>query len=218
MAISDGTIARIIRQGDLTIRNEKFNITKFNLGTPEWNYYKKHAESLGFDIRRIEYLPFDLRQIESGSIDLRLGNHFANIPKHDKPIALDEKLENYNDFTIGNGKYVELQPKEFILGTTQEHINLPNIIGGTVNNRSSIGRQGVFTENAGWVDPGFYGEITLELFNATDYKILLKPGMRVCQIVLEFMDCEPVNPYKGKYNGQQGATHSRIEQDYELEG
>jgi len=54
----------------------------------------------------------------------------------------------------------------------------------------------LFIQNAGWVDPGFKGEITLELFNANRCAIELKAGRRVGQLVFAKMDDTALNPYK----------------------
>ena len=85
-----------------------------------------------------------------------------------------------------------------------------------VEGRSSLGRLGLFIQNAGWVDPGFHGEITLELFNANRCAIKLQAGRRIGQLVFARMDQAARNPYRGKYQGQRGATGSRVFLDEEL--
>lgn len=85
-----------------------------------------------------------------------------------------------------------------------------------VEGRSSLGRLGLFIQNAGWVDPGFHGEITLELFNANRCAIRLQAGRRIGQLVFARMDRAARNPYRGKYQGQRGATGSRVFLDEEL--
>ena len=84
-----------------------------------------------------------------------------------------------------------------------------------VEGRSSLGRMGLFIQNAGWVDPGFKGEITLELFNANRCAIELNVGRRVGQLVFAKLDDKALNPYKGKYQGQKGATGSKVYLDKE---
>ena len=85
-----------------------------------------------------------------------------------------------------------------------------------VEGRSSLGRLGLFIQNAGWVDPGFHGEITLELFNANRCAIKLQAGRRIGQLVFARMDRAAQDPYRGKYQGQSGATGSRVFLDEEL--
>ena len=66
------------------------------------------------------------------------------------------------------------------------------------------------------MDPGFRGEITLELFNANRCAIELKAGRRVGQLVFARMDGAALHPYRGKYQGQRGAMGSRIFLDEEV--
>jgi dCTP deaminase len=72
---------------------------------------------------------------------------------------------------------------------------------------------GLFIQNAGWVDPGFEGEITLELYNANSLPIKLQAGRRIGQFVIALMDQKAENPYKGKYQGQKKSIGSRIFMD-----
>lgn len=91
-----------------------------------------------------------------------------------------------------------------------EYFELPDHLTAFVEGRSSLGRMGLFIQNAGWVDPGFKGEITLELFNANRCAIELKAGRRVGQLVFAQLDDVALNPYNGKYQCQRGATGSKV--------
>ena len=117
--------------------------------------------------------------------------------------------------TIQTDTYL-LLPGQFVLATTMEYFVLPDNLTAFVEGRSSLGRMGLFIQNAGWVDPGFHGEITLELFNANRCAIELKSGRRVGQLVFAEMDDTALHPYRGKYQGQTGATGSKIDQDNEI--
>ena len=97
-----------------------------------------------------------------------------------------------------------------------EYFELPDDLTAFVEGRSSLGRMGLFIQNAGWVDPGFKGEITLELYNANRCAIELKAGRRVGQLVFARMDEKALHPYQGKYQGQKGATGSRVFLDKEI--
>ena len=99
-----------------------------------------------------------------------------------------------------------------------EYFRLPDNLTAFVEGRSSLGRMGLFIQNAGWVDPGFCGEITLELFNANRCAIELRSGRRVGQLVFAEMDAPALNPYRGKYQGQTGATGSRVYMDQDRPG
>ena len=125
-------------------------------------------------------------------------------------------LENEIKYkTITTDSYI-LLPNQFVLATTMEYFDLPDDLTAFVEGRSSLGRMGLFIQNAGWVDPGFKGEITLELYNANRCAIELKAGRRVGQLVFAKMDDTALNPYNGKYQGQKGATGSRVFMDKEV--
>lgn len=156
--------------------------------------------------------PITKEQIQPASIDIRIGNSFAFVKESKKPVFLDQKLEYQ---TVETDRYI-LESHGFVLATTIEYFGLPSNLTAFAEGRSSIGRLGLFIQNAGWVDPGFHGQITLELFNASPRAIVLESGRRVGQMVFAKMDAEPTSAYCGKYQGQCGATGSRIYQDVEI--
>lgn len=154
--------------------------------------------------------PLTEEQIQPASVDIRLGSTFSVVD--DTPsgiITLDSRIQ-YK--TITSDTYL-LLPGQFVLATTMEYFELPDDLTAFVEGRSSLGRLGLFIQNAGWVDPGFKGEITLELFNANRCAIELKAGRRVGQLVFARLDGHALRPYNGKYQGQKGATGSRVYMD-----
>ena len=154
--------------------------------------------------------PLSPAQIQPASVDIRLGDTFSVV--EDTPsgiIRLDSEI-HYK--TITTETYLIL-PGQFVLATTMEYFELPDNLTAFVEGRSSLGRMGLFIQNAGWVDPGFKGEITLELYNANRCAIELNAGRRVGQLVFAEMDAAAENPYRGKYQGQRGATGSRVFMD-----
>jgi dCTP deaminase len=87
-----------------------------------------------------------------------------------------------------------------------------------VEGRSSLGRLAIVVHaTAGFIDPGFEGQITLELSNLGRTAVKLYPGMRVSQIVLHEMKSPAERPYGtqrgSKYQGQTGPVASRITRD-----
>lgn len=154
--------------------------------------------------------PVTKEQIQPASVDIRLGNTFSVVDDTPSNIITLESQINYK--TITTDTYL-IMPGEFVLATTMEYFELPDNLTAFVEGRSSLGRMGLFIQNAGWVDPGFKGEITLELYNANRCAIELKTGRRVGQLVFAEMDAPAINPYNGKYQGQMGATGSRVFMD-----
>lgn len=154
--------------------------------------------------------PIIEEQIQPASVDLRLGNHFLKVDENTvESMSLDKEIK-YLEFTSDE---VIIPPHSFLLATTLEYVKLPNNLTAFVEGRSSIGRIGLFIQNAGWVDPGFEGEITLELYNANRLPIKLTAGRRLCQLVFAKMDKEAICPYNGKYQKQKSATGSRVFMD-----
>ena len=156
--------------------------------------------------------PLEEGQIQPASVDIRLGNSFTVVEDSSTGIITMENEIRYK--TMETDTYL-LLPNQFVLATTMEYVALPDDLTAFVEGRSSLGRMGLFIQNAGWVDPGFEGEITLELYNANRFAIELKAGRRVGQLVFAKMDDVAQNPYRGKYQGQTGATGSRVFMDKE---
>lgn len=158
----------------------------------------------------LEVSPIDDLSIQPASIDCRLGDHFLIMEENQMDlITLDSEIK-YREI---EGKEITIPPRSFLLATTQEYVKLPDNLTAFVEGRSSIGRIGLFIQNAGWVDPGFEGRITLELYNASSLPIKLEAGKRICQLVFCQMDKKAETPYQGKYQRQQKAVGSRVFKD-----
>lgn len=152
--------------------------------------------------------PFNENNVGPASYDITLSPSYLKLVG--SPVTLLGSKAEYME--INANEYV-LSPGDFVLASTNEYIEVPNNIAAKVEGRSGIGRLGLFIQNAGYIDPGFKGTITLELFNASNKHILLKKGQRIGQLVFETLTSTPNNPYAGHYQGQTGATGSRVYQD-----
>lgn len=158
--------------------------------------------------------PLEENQIQPSSVDLKLGNEFLVYPESIEVLDVkDPNLSNKLEMVKVDDSGFVIQPKHFILATTVEYIKLADNLTAFVEGRSSLGRLGLFIENAGWVDAGFEGNITLEFYNANTRPIKIYPTMRICQLVFAEMKGKAEKPYRGKYQGQRGATASKIYMD-----
>ncbi len=154
--------------------------------------------------------PLDEEQIQPASVDLRLSDHFLKVDENrHEAIRLEDEVV-YQDL---HQERIVIPPHSFLLATSLERIQLPDDLTAFVEGRSSIGRIGLFIQNAGWVDPGFEGTLTLELYNANRLPIRLQAGRRICQLVFARMEQAAEQPYRGKYQGQHSATGSRVHLD-----
>ncbi len=159
--------------------------------------------------------PLVENSIQPASIDCRLDSNFLVVEDRNMhTIDLNSEIL-YREI---EDEFITIPPNSFLLATTIERVKLPDDLTAFVEGRSSIGRMGLFIQNAGWVDPGFEGQITLELYNANSLPIRLQAGRRICQLVFCKMDQKAAVPYSGKYQGQRKTTGSRVFSDAESGG
>ncbi len=161
---------------------------------------------------KLKIEPCDDEQIQPASVDLRLGRNFLKL---DENLMEAMNLREKPEYTELEREEIVIPPHSFLLASTREKISLSDNLTAFVEGRSSIGRMGLFIQNAGWVDPGFSGHLTLELYNANRLPINLEAGRRICQLVFARMDEKASNAYAGKYQGQQQAVGSKAYLDRE---
>lgn len=171
--------------------------------------------------------PFDATtQLQPASVDLRLG---PDVVRWHRPVDEDDDAIDVAKPTPARmtskhvadpegiaGGAILIQPGEFLLGTTVERVRIPATLAARVEGRSSIGRLGLAVHvTAGFIDPGFEGQITLEIVNFNPRPIWIRPGMRIAQLVFHELRTAAANPYRGKYQGQTGTTASRAHVDFQ---
>jgi dCTP deaminase len=163
-------------------------------------------------------------QIQPGSVDLRLGTRFCEFDMKDinriDPQNDDDIRDYGREVTVEVGDAYELEPGAFVLGTTRETVRLPDDIAGILIGRSSFGRLGIVANTgAGYVDPGFEGQLTLELTNHGPFTVVLRPAeIRIIQVVLFATTSAAETPYgerlDSKYQKQVGPSQSHLDGDW----
>lgn len=163
--------------------------------------------------------------IHASSMDLHLGNVFK-VYEHSSFAVLDpKKPESFQGkmrtITVKEGEPFIVQPGEFSLGVTMEHISVPDDLVVRVEGRSSLGRLGIIVHStAGFVDPGFAGNLTLEISNLNRLPVALYPGMRICQIAFLKMSSPAEMTYDkkpgSKYMGYTHPQESKLSEDEEF--
>lgn len=165
-------------------------------------------------------------QVQPASMDLRLGAEFliikigkiTHLDPLRKPDDVKFEVEKYTDKykILNKHERFILHPGEFVLGCTLEYVRLPMDIAARIEGRSSWGRVGISVHStAGYIDPGFCGNITFELKNMGKVPIPLYPGIRIAQ--LAFFKVYNGRKYEGKYNESFGVVSSKYFDDYEFE-
>lgn len=167
-------------------------------------------------------------KIKGISVDLRLDNRFRVFNDHTAPFidlsGPSEEVQTLLDKVMGNEIVIEenqaffLHPGELALASTLESITVPDDLVGWLDGRSSLARLGLMVHvTAHRIDPGWQGQIVLEIFNSGKLPLALRPGMDICAINFETLSSPADKPYNkrkdAKYRNQSGPTSSRINQD-----
>jgi dCTP deaminase len=179
------------------------------------------------DRHNIFIQPYRPELMQPASYDVTLGPEFK-LQMHADAFAghnlyMDPRKDCsdlFTDIFVPKGSEFLLEPSAFVLASTYETIALgPNIIS-RLEGKSSLGRMGLIIHaTAGFIDPGFDGQITLELSNVGTLPIVLIPGMKIGQLAFWKLP-EPTTLIYGSrfahshYQNQAGPTTSRSYQRF----
>lgn len=137
----------------------------------------------------------------------------TELPLKIEPVSIDVHLSEIlvGKETIREGAF-HLPPNIFCLGSLDEKFSMPDNIVGFVEGKSTVAREGLQIHAAGLIDPGFRGDITLEIKNLHHFESYrLEIGELIGQVYFQYVD-EPVDqPYGGlgsHYQDQSGVTPS----------
>lgn len=145
------------------------------------------------------------------SVDLRLGAEIY-VPRRGIDRTFDlregaaaEVLESVYACEEMAASGWTLHPQQFLLGSTLERVELPLVEGGLaarVEGRSSFARTGLLVHfTAPTIHPGFSGNVALEIINLGAIPLTLRPGLRICQLILETVE-GTVEPGDSQFRGQ----------------
>lgn len=163
----------------------------------------------------IKISPFDPALINPNSLDVRLGGNYSALESSDADGYIDPQDKSTFKFTEGlwireGGEYL-LGAREFILASLLEDITLPDNICAEIRGKSSIGRLGIANSSvAGIIDTGWSGVLTIELYNYSDFAVLLKKGMKIGQILFHKTEiCDKPYSQTGRYYKQDPGQGSK---------
>lgn len=150
-------------------------------------------------------------QIGPASCDLKLDGTFkifntARLSLIDvkKPLP----VEFLEETTRKPSEQFILHPNDFVLASTKEKIAVGDDLVVRVEGKSSLARIGILVHTAGFIDPGFEGQITLEISNQSNVAVALYPNMYICQVAIHQMTSPAEMPYnkrkKSLYMNQKG--------------
>lgn len=171
-------------------------------------------------------IPINDLIFDTTSLNLHLADEFTVWRKFNigTRVIVDPGLKGFDfikhgkDFTKKahadrDGCY-EVRAGEFLLCRTKEYIKLPlkSQIAARVEGRSSLGRVGLGVHiTAPTIHADFEGTITLEIFNHSKIPVVLRPGMKIAQLIFEKVDGIP---FKGNttFKGQTTSIGAAKEQ------
>lgn len=154
---------------------------------------------------RAEFGAIQEQQIQPASLDVRLAR---NIISH-------SKIGDANRWIHDEGWILE--PGECILGTLVESFNMnADNVAARIEGKSSWARRFLTIHSAGFIDPGFCGDVTLEIKNDGKRPIVLLPGCKIAQVSFQFLAGPALRLYGdpalgSHYQNQVGATRSWIQ-------
>lgn len=149
---------------------------------------------------KIDPMPPD-ECLQPASVDVHLSDHI---------VRMSPSGESHKNLCAYPHKEYLLGAGEFILASTEEWLELPGDVLCRVEGKSSLARRGLMVHiTAGFVDPGWKGNITLELKNVGSQIITLTSRMKIAQFSFLEVDQQCARPYGhkelgSKYQGSQG--------------
>ena len=173
--------------------------------------------------KRIVINPYSEKDVQPASVDVHLSDTILIFKNSVAPyIDLKDEIPDLTqEVKIKKDIPFILHPGEFALGSTLEKLTLSNDIVSRIEGKSSLGRLGLLIHStAGFIDPGWDGNLTLELANVSRLPITLYYGMRIGQISFLDLSTSAENPYgssklSSRYQGQKDATASKIHLDFD---
>lgn len=164
------------------------------------------------ELDKIQITPFDPEQLNPASYDLRLGRNYLTYELTPAGpttwIPLDAKLDNGTTPDEIPDKGLILWPGTLYLMHTAEVVGTRDFVT-VIDGKSSIGRLGIIVHlTAGYGDPGFLGQYTLEV--SVVHPVRVYAGMRFCQARFHTVQ-GALMQYEGNYVGEtaRGPVASR---------
>lgn len=135
-------------------------------------------------------------------------------PDLDGPALQPASLE----LTLGEAVYVK--ENQFVLAHTREVVTLGPTVAAQLSGKSSLARLGLLVHaTAGWIDPGFSGQIVLELKNIGEsVEFDLYAGKPIAQLIFHQLKTPALRAYGHRhlgshYQNQRGTRRSYLETD-----
>ncbi len=141
---------------------------------------------------------FDESRLNPASYDILLGNKFLVVKGHSSMYIDPVKwiLPEYHERIVEDSDYFVLHPGSTVLWVSRDLFGSNDYLI-QLWWKSSLARLGLIVHNTAWlINPGHFLNITFELANLSKVPIVLRPGMKIAQIVFSQMSWKPEWDYK----------------------
>ena len=125
-----------------------------------------------------------------------------------KIIPFEASCLNPAGYDLRSSSEVVIKPKKYELTATLETVELGLTVMASLHIRSSLAREGIIGSFA-VVDPGFRGQLTLNLHNVGEKEITIREGEPMVQIVFHKLGSPARKGYGGLYQNSRGIVHSK---------
>jgi dCTP deaminase len=148
--------------------------------------------------------PLDPNDVQPASVDVHLADGLRDIR--------DDRMYWINTYA-SHDTVTHVEPGAFWLASIEETVLVDPAYAFFIEGKSSVARLGLSVHDAGFIDPGFHGQVTLELKNQGPLRIELRAGMPIAQLRIVRLSSPAERPYgspglNSHYQDQRGATPS----------
>jgi dCTP deaminase len=178
------------------------------------SWIRKFAEQGGispFEPKQIRRIG-DKRILSYGTssfgYDVRAARKFKLIVNNKPGTIIDPKAFDPNSFITFEEDVCIMPPNSFLLASTIEYFKIPRNILAICVGKSTYARCGIII-NVTPIEPGFEGQVTLELSNTTNLPVKIYANEGIAQFLFLQSETECDVSYAdraGKYQGQRDIT------------
>lgn len=112
-----------------------------------------------------------------------------------------------NEINLLENGSITIPSKTSILASSLEVINMPMGYFGLLQTKGSLARLFVSLHfSDGQIDPGFSGCVTYEIFNGSEFNIVINVGHSVGNLYIFKTSTDKNEPYNGKYKNSRAPT------------
>lgn len=155
------------------------------------------------------------RDIQAASVDVCLGPSLLVYTG----AVMDSRRDNTawwraveTEVDRDGSRFWTLRRGSFYLGALRNHLTLPDDLAATLIGCSTTARLGlVLHQQAGHADPGYSGNLTLEITAVATETTIVTPGQRIGQLLFTELDGPCLRAYHGRYQGDTQPTPARTE-------